>query len=60
MTDTFDITCYGKTKTYLESKRKEMIEEFAVAMAACEGNERERYTNIYLDLVCGMKDCRDE
>lgn len=58
--DTFDITCYGKTTTYNESERGDMIREFCVAMASCEGSERDRYVNIYLDLVAGLKDCRDE
>ena len=60
MAETFTITCYGKTKTYPESKRKAMAQEFMTAMAACEGSEQERYTNIYLDLARGAKVCTDE
>jgi len=58
-TSTFTITCYGKTKRYPESKRKEMMQEFKLGMIACEGSERERYTNIYLDLASGAKSCTD-
>ena len=60
MANTFTITCYGKTKTYPESKRKAMMKEFMVAMASCDGSEQERYTNIYLDLAGGAKVCTDE
>lgn len=28
-------------------------------MAACEGSEKERYTNIYMKLMMGMTDCDD-
>lgn len=58
-TNTFTITCYGKTKRYPESKREEMMKEYRMGMIACEGSERDRYTNIYLDLARGAKSCTD-
>lgn len=59
MTNTFTITCYGKTKRYPESKREAMKQEFRMGMLACEGSEKDRYTNIFLDLVSGAKACSD-
>lgn len=57
--NTFTITCYGKTTRYPESKRKAMIHEFMMGMISCDGSEKERYTNIYIDLVNGAKICSD-
>lgn len=59
MTNTFTITCYGKTKTYKESQRKKMTKEYQTAMLCCDGSETERYSNIYQDLVAGEKECMD-
>lgn len=59
MADTFTITCYGKTKSYPESKREEMKQKFLSAMIACDGSEKDRYTNIYVDLASGSKVCSD-
>lgn len=56
---TLTITCYGKTTRYPESKRKDMINEFLMGMISCDGSEKERYTNIYIDLVNGAKICSD-
>ena len=60
MEGTFTITCYGSTKTYRESERAKMMKEFMEGMAMCDGSEQERYTNIYLDLARGAKECTDE
>ncbi|MCQ2191424.1 MAG: hypothetical protein MJZ23_00995 [Paludibacteraceae bacterium] len=60
MENTFTITCYGKTKTYPESKRKKMMNEYMLGMLSCDGSEKDRYTNIYLDLLSGKKNCTDE
>lgn len=59
MANTFTITCYGKKKTYKETQRKKMMQEFRTAMLACDGSEAERYSNIYQDLVAGEKECMD-
>ena len=42
MATTFTITCYGKAKTYKETQRKKMTQEFRTAMLACDGSEAER------------------
>lgn len=60
MEKTFTITCYGKTTTYKESERKAQIKEFREAADWSDGSERERYLNILLDLMDGLKVCRDE
>lgn len=59
MTNTFTITCYGKTKTYKESQRKKMAKEYEIAMLSCDGSEAERYSNIYQDLIAGETECMD-
>lgn len=59
MADTFTITCYRKTKTYPESQRNKMIKEYQTAMVCCDGNEADRYRNIYGDLIAGEKECMD-
>ena len=30
-----------------------------LAMVACDGSEKDRYTNIYIDLASGAKACSD-
>ena len=55
--DAVKITCYGETKVW--DDRQEAIKEFLEGMACCEGSERERYTNIYLQLIEGCEECED-
>lgn len=55
--DAVKITCYGQTKVW--DDRQEAIKEFLEGMACCEGSERERYTNIYLQLIEGCVECED-
>lgn len=55
----FYITCYGNRTQYKESDRKEQINEYHTAMLMCEGAERDRYVNVYLDLMSGKKECCD-
>lgn len=43
------VLCYGEVTEY--ATRKEAISHFRQAMSCSEGAERERYTNIYLDLI---------
>ena len=56
----FTITCYGKTESYPESKRKEMMDYYLEGMMCCDGSERDRYSRIYADLVSGARHCFDE
>ena len=55
--DSVKITCYGETKVW--DDRQEAIKEFLEGMSCCEGAERERYTNIYLQLINGCTECGD-
>ena len=55
--DPVKVTCYGETKTW---ERKDAIAFFLKGMMWCEGSERERYTNIYLQLIDGAKEASDE
>lgn len=36
-----------------------MKKEYMMGMAMCDGSEKGRYTNIYMDLVSGEKACSD-
>lgn len=54
--DPVKVTCYGQTKTW---ERKDAIEFFLEGMRWCEGAERDRYTNIYLQLIDGAKEAFD-
>lgn len=56
MKDIVKVTCYGTTKEY---ERKEAIKRFLEGMMCSEGSERERYTNIYLGLLQGLKEVSD-
>lgn len=54
--DIVTITCYGTTK---RMSRNKAIKFYLEGMQCCEGSERERYTNIYLQLLDGCKECSD-
>ena len=41
------------------SNREEAMEEFLMAMAACEGSEGSRYAKIYSELAAGKAVCTD-
>ena len=50
--------CYGK-REYWRS-RKEAADYFLEGISATEGSEGERYSKIYVELICGKKVCTDE
>ena len=50
------VVCYGKSKVW---ERSEAIAFFLEGMQWCEGSERERYTEIYLQLIGGAKEASD-
>lgn len=54
--DIVTITCYGVTE---KIKRQDAIEKYLEGMMCCDGSERERYTNIYIQLIAGNKHCTD-
>ena len=51
------VTCYGKAEVWLA--RENAMDFYAEAMAACEGCEQERYTNVFLDLYSGCSEATD-
>lgn len=56
-TETVRTVCYDTEDIW---KSRELAKQFFLrAMAACEGSEKERYTNIYMKLMMGMTDCDD-
>ena len=50
------IHCYNQVE---KMKRNEAIEKYMDGMLCCEGSEKERYTNIYLQLIEGKSVCYD-
>lgn len=57
MGDGVTVICYGK-ETFFET-RKEAEERYLGFMGMCEGSERDRYTEIYLQLKEGCSICTD-
>ena len=57
MKDMVKVTCYGKTEMMT---REDAIKEFFEGMMCCEGSERDRYTNIYCQLMEGLDEVCDE
>lgn len=49
--------CYGQRETW--RSRKKAMAAFLEAVAATEGHERERYLNVYLELLDGKTVCTD-
>lgn len=54
--DIVTIKCYG---TEEKMTRKAAIAKYQEAAAVCEGSEKERYTNIYFQLLDGNMVCTD-
>lgn len=59
-TNQFGIICYYQLTLYPEKERENKLKEFLEAMSFCEGSEKERYTNIFVDLSENAKLCCDE
>ena len=55
--DAVTITCYGSTEVW--DSRADAMKFYLEGMTACEGAERDRYTNIYLQLLEGCTVCED-
>lgn len=51
-----NIICYNQQETMT---RKEGIEKYLEGVCCCEGSERDRYLNIYLDLIEGKMTASD-
>lgn len=54
--DIVTIHCYNQVE---KMKRKDAIKKYLEGMRCCEGSERDRYTNIYFDLIDGKMECFD-
>lgn len=54
--DIVEIKCYGEIT---KMERQKAIQEFTEGVAFCEGSEKERYSNILVDLISGKKFCSD-
>ena len=55
--DAVTITCYGSTEVW--DSRADAMKFYLEGMTACEGAERDRYTNVYLQLLEGRTVCED-
>lgn len=56
--DEITTVCYGEEQKW--KSRQEAIDFYIDAMASSEGSERERYTEILLQLDSGLTYCTDE
>ena len=54
--DIVTIHCYNSTE---RMTRKAAMAKYLEGMVACEGSERDRYTNIYCKLADGYVECDD-
>ena len=50
--------CYGQAKEW--ENRWDAIDFFKEGVMACDGSEKDRYTNILLKLLAGETVCTDE
>ena len=55
-TDMVSVTCYNQTECLT---RQEALDKYYEAMVCCEGSERDRYLQIYTQLIDGCTDCYD-
>lgn len=51
------VTCYRKSTVWVT--RNNAMAFYRDAMACSEGCERERYTNVFMDLLDGLMECSD-
>lgn len=58
MKEKIEVTCYGEKEIWYD--REKAIRFYLQAIAGSDGAERDRYTNIYLDLMTGKNECFDE
>lgn len=54
--DPVRVTCYGQTQVW---ERQDALKFYADGIRFCEGAERDRYVNIYFQLLDGAKEARD-
>lgn len=58
MKDPVTTICYGQSREW--DDRWSAIDFFTEGIMACDGSEKERYTNIVLKLMAGEAICSDE
>ena len=58
MMDKVTTICYGQAKEW--ENRWDAIDFFKEGVMACDGSEKDRYTNILLKLLAGETVCTDE
>ena len=51
------VICYGQREHW--GSREDAIKFYLKGMVVCDGCERDRYTNVYLDLISGKYVCSD-
>lgn len=56
-TDAVTVICYGEEKVW--ESRSEAIAFYLEGIEACGGSERDRYMNVYIDLIEGRAVCTD-
>lgn len=50
------VTCYGQQEVM---ERRDALAKYKEGILCCEGSERDRYTDIYLQLIDGAKEASD-
>lgn len=54
--DIVTVTCYGQRETM---ERSDALSKYKEGILCCEGAERERYVNIYFQLLDGAREAFD-
>ena len=57
MSDLVTTICYGQKQEW--DDRWKAVDFFKEGVMACDGSEKERYTNILLKLLAGETECSD-
>ena len=57
MSDLVTTICYGQKQEW--DDRWEAVDFFKEGVMACDGAEKERYTNILMKLLAGETECSD-
>lgn len=55
--DSVTVVCYGREEVW--ASRKDAIAFYTDGVRACDGSERDRYVNVLIELMCGLKICTD-
>lgn len=55
--DVVVVTCYGRQEVL---ERRDALAKYKEGILCCEGAERDRYVNIYFQLMDGAREASDE